>query len=391
MKYCQYCGTKLQDGYMCNCPGAVNERMSQQGMSANQQMPQQNPFGTMQMNSAAAVKKKSKAPLIIIIILLLLAAGGAAAYFLLFSDKDDKDSGKKGKQADSPEKAIEMMFDAVDDNDEEAFKTITAPEYFYEGAEVVADSSDSPYNPYSVKLLMKKAKKLDHEDYEIGEELSESDIEDISPMLSMFIIVGRDGIDDIEELEEKYSDVENVPKEVDIEEAYYVTFKNKDSGETVEYCVYKTDKEGWKVDFLITAMIGYVSKSKQTSADAVANSLKNGAEAAMDDMENAGFDSNDTFIVSSDDDWDVNVPADFDKDMFKKYIDEYYNDAGKAEPYFFVIEDGKVIYAACSLNEKVGTYPLYSFLDKGMLQDYFGKKDYTIEEVYNACIEELGL
>ena len=391
MRYCQYCGTKLQDGYMCNCPGAVNETMSQQGMSANQQMPQQNPFGNMQMNSAAAVKKKSKAPLIIIIILLLLAAAGAAVYFLFFRDDDGEGSGRKGKQADSPEKAIEMMFDAVDDNDEEAFKNITAPEYFYEGAEVVADSSDSPYNPYSVKLLMKEAKKLDHEDYEIGEELSESDLEDISPMLSMFIIVGRDGIDDIEELEEKYSDVENVPKEVDIEEAYYVTFKNKDSGETVEYCVYKTDKEGWKVDFLITAMIGYVSKSKQASANSAVTSLKNGAGAAIFDMENAGFDPNDTFIVSSDDNWDVNVPADFDKEMFMRYMNEYCDDAEKAEPYFFVIEEDRVIYAACSMNEKVGSYPSYSFLDKGNLEDYFGKKDYTIEEVYNACIEELGL
>lgn len=391
MKYCQYCGTKLQDGYMCNCQGAVNERMSQQGMSANQQMPQQNPFGTMQMNSAAAVKKKSKAPLIIIIILLLLAAVGAAAYFLLFSDKDDKDSGKKGKQADSPEKAIEMMFDAVDDNDEEAFKNITAPEYFYEGAEVAVDSSYSSYNPFSVKLLMKEAKNLDREDYEIGEKLSEEELEEISPMLSMFIIVGREGIDDMEELEEKYSDVENVPKEVEIEEAYYVTFRDKESGNVAEYCVYKTDKEGWKIDYFIKAMISYVSKSRQETANTEAKAIHHGAQAGFVDMLDKGFDSNKTFIVSSDDAWDVNVPDNFDKEMFMRYMNEYCDDAEKAEPYFFVIEDDEIIYAACTNKGRVGSYPRDSILDKGYLQDYFGKKDYTIEEVYNACIEELGL
>ena len=201
------------------------------------------------------------------------------------------------------------------------------------------------------------------------------------------------------ELIKKYKgDVEAIPEEEQeaamevrdsrykITQAYLVDVAIEYEGEEgnpdeMYFLVYYIDGDGWKFE---ESMIGYVNKSKKISLNAAASSLEKAYASALTDLDAEGVDLSGKYIISSDDNMNVNAenkPVDKIKSQTKNYFD----DIVKID-YFIVIDNGCPIYAVTMNkddNAFIGTYPADTL--PADINDYSKEKD----ENFNHSYEEL--
>lgn len=217
---------------------------------------------------------------------------------------------------------------------------------------------------------------------EMPEDLDEKKLEELENLMSAFDDMGSSN---------------DIKKTVEFEEYKLVTFEK--NGEDIELPVFKVKGEDYKMDLVIyPAMIGYVKKSKLSSAVVAASSISKAYSAAVCDIETEGCDVNGVYIISSDS--SRNILASEEKetlggelDKLDKLVKEYYNDIDKVDDYFIVIENGECRYAVVK-KDYVGAYPANSYVklydeQKGLEfendMDGFKKGKYSIDELYDFC------
>ena len=122
---------------------------------------------------------------------------------------------------------------------------------------------------------------------------------------------------------------------------------------------------------LVPAMIGYVRQSKIRTADEAATSIKNGANAALTDMQGgkvkitgAGWlDFTAGTFSAVEAKKGTEAYADFKTDL-KAYIDEYFSDFGKTDGGIY-IKEGTCVAAVCSVDGNYwGSYPAGAITSK---------------------------
>ena len=148
---------------------------------------------------------------------------------------------------------------------------------------------------------------------------------------------------------------------------------------------------------LVPATIGYVKKSKTASANSHAHSYFNAISTAIVELDTQGIECGGTYIITSMDYKDVNVP--FDKDIYEDILDKYAPTTSDGEElsYFAVVEDYTCTYVAVWEigEEEIGTYPRTS--EVGEVNSYSGMtfdldREFDVpmyEKLYDDAYQEL--
>lgn len=109
---------------------------------------------------------------------------------------------------------------------------------------------------------------------------------------------------------------------------------------------------------LVPAMLGYVKKSKITSADSASSTLQKAITSALSDCENVdGLDISWTgwYDIA---DLKADGPTKISGDNFKKYVKNYFNDIGKCKVASAYVDLGVCSGAVVSTDGVYfGTYP----------------------------------
>lgn len=210
---------------------------------------------------------------------------------------------------------------------------------------------------------------------------------------------------DPDELDDAWDDFDfdEYPCEVDIEEGYYVTFEvEDDESDTTEgtlYVVRIKGENGWKIS--IGDIHGNIKANRNDSLNATASTLSKALNTTLVDMDEEGKlpVSDKTFIVSSDDSMNYNVPDDFDVELLRKKALNYFEMMKELE-WFAVINNGCVVYDAADYpddQQYVGTYPVNSIMNKVNTENFsdYTKEDEkseerTFKELYDICVEVIG-
>ncbi len=132
------------------------------------------------------------------------------------------------------------------------------------------------------------------------------------------------------------------------------------------------------IAIIVPSMLGYVKKSKTSSAHATASTAYKAANTALVELDEKDIDVYGSYIISSDTSKNYNV--DFDVDKFYETMDTYFSDIYNTQ-YFVVCEDGMCVFAAViDSTGYVGTYDY----DLGI--DTEGK---DLEELYEEALDKL--
>ena len=147
----------------------------------------------------------------------------------------------------------------------------------------------------------------------------------------------------------------------------------------------------------IPGMLGYVNKSKVSSANSSASSIYKAASSSLTELDEQGYSIGGTYyIVCSDKENNYNLPENFNEDEFYKSMKNYFADSEKME-WFAVVEYGSVTYTADSetwKNEIVGTYPNQattdgpSYYDKYYLSSSKREKA-SLTKLYNDAAQKV--
>jgi hypothetical protein len=107
-------------------------------------------------------------------------------------------------------------------------------------------------------------------------------------------------------------------------------------------------------------MLGYVNKSKVSTANTSASSLYKAVSSSLTEMDEENYKIYGYYIICSDKKYNYNVPTDnFDTDKLYTKIDNFFADSDQCE-WFVVVEYGYPTYVASSeswTSDLVGTYP----------------------------------
>ena len=174
--------------------------------------------------------------------------------------------------------------------------------------------------------------------------------------------------------------------EAGIEEAYYVIYEAENAdGDTEEKTVimFHVKDDGWKIS--ADDGIGTFLNGADKRLNDAAESLYKAVNTALIELVEKGRIKNDSdeFIVSSDSSKDFNVPADFDADLFRSHIKNYFEYEGD---WFVKIQDIYALETAVFDSEKpqnVDTYPPSDSVD-------FAYEGMSYDEIYNKACEDIG-
>lgn len=305
------------------------------------------------------------------------------------------------------EAAIREFFDASNSGDYKKMMSLMFPERMLDSIDIFAQMMGG------ASLIDTIGKDLPPTNYEITEIVMEGTIDNeaLQNLLSTYDVVL-----DMAELIESYGgDLESMTDEqkeelegelaalmegtldkerehyFTVTEGYDVTVRYLNDGEPDEdyFYVYYIEGDGWKLD---NSLRRYVKKSQQVAANANAKTLYIAYNSSLSDMEyDDGADLTGTFIVSSDDTKNVNVPDTVDIGRLKSLVEDYTGDVSDYN-YFVIIHNGKCIYTAVFKKDgtgDVGTYPVSAV---PIALDDFGPDagsskgiDYTFEELYEMA------
>lgn len=149
---------------------------------------------------------------------------------------------------------------------------------------------------------------------------------------------------------------------------------------------------------LVPGMLGYVNKSKVSSANASANNISKAVNSALTEMDSDGFNVGGSYyIICSDKKNNYNVPAEnFDETELYDKIKEFYADSENTE-WFAVVEYGSCTYAANSetwKNEIVGTCPKAATTDGPCYYDTYylsttKREKASLTKLYNEAAKKV--
>lgn len=182
------------------------------------------------------------------------------------------------------------------------------------------------------------------------------------------------------EVEERYT----------VKEGYDVTVKYLADGEPDEdyFYVFKVEDEGW---MLQNSMRKYIAHSRQSSANSECKTIMTCYNFALIELDEEGVNPSGTFILSSDENKNYNVPDDFSIEDLNEAIGYYYTIDEDCD-YFVIICDCVCSYCAVSkFEDTVGTYPVSSIpksIDETFeTENIADDDDYTFEEIYEIAKE----
>jgi hypothetical protein len=328
--------------------------------------------------------------------------------------KDDEKSDKKDdKNSDEGyETVIKEFIDAINAGDFEKVYDLQMPEG---GRDVL-------------KLtLMAQAKEMGKEDQDIdamleeqmkglsgnlpkmklnkivsAEDLSEDNIKSIKTVCAGYKVIidyikEKGGIDkvNIEEMQKEFEDLdpEDFVDQINIKDAKMVTIEveteGNDEPSEEQFYVYNIEGQGWRID---NSMLKYLNRSKKTSANSATSSLYKAAMTALVEMdEEDKLPKLKGALVCSDDSKNINVPDDFDTELFKKKVNNYFNDEEELD-WFVILDMGCASYAVSVKKGKTesGVYPIRKFLDENLeLIDDESVEKKSYDELYDMCAELL--
>ena len=110
---------------------------------------------------------------------------------------------------------------------------------------------------------------------------------------------------------------------------------------------------------LYRLMMGYTSNSRRSSANSIAASLCKSVNAALTEMKDNGYSVEGYYLVCSDRNKNINIPENFDEDLFYQTVESFFNNSDKIQ-WYAVVENDWAVYAAGAENWKrsiAGTYP----------------------------------
>jgi len=328
--------------------------------------------------------------------------------------KDDEKSDKKDdKNSDEGyETVIKEFIDAINAGDYEKVFDLQMPEG---GRDILR------------LTLMAQAKKMGKEDQDIdamleeqmkglsgnlpkmklnkivsAEDLSDDNIESIKGICAGYKVVidyinEKGGIDkvNIEEMQKEFEDLdpEDFVDQINIKDAKMVTIEVETEGNEEpseeEFYVYNIEGQGWRID---NSMLKYLNRSKKTSANSASNALYKAAMTALVEMDEEGkLPKLKGALVCSDDSKNINVPDDFDTELFKKKVNNYFNDEEELD-WFVILDMGCASYAVSVKKGKTesGVYPIRKFLDENLeLIDDESVEKKSYDELYDMCAELL--
>ena len=231
------------------------------------------------------------------------------------------------------------------------------------------------------------------------EELNDNEMDSLKNTLSVYIKIAdyinkQGGIKNVDIDKFVYGDLDQSDNSdsIKIDDAKYVVFETLEEGKdesTEEFYIYRINGGEWHID---NFMVLNVKPLKTASENSTARSLKNAANPALIEMDEEGkLPKLKGALVCSDDSKNINVPDDFDTSVFKKKLNNYFNDEEKFD-WFVVINEKSTVYAVAVEKEKsqIGTYPGNSILKSDMdtqNDDRIGSKSF--DEVYDMCAEVL--
>ena len=199
---------------------------------------------------------------------------------------------------------------------------------------------------------------------------------------------GAEGVDTEAMLNEIMDyDLEAAAAEVELDEAYYITFglenEKWDWSGDGNAIVYRVRGGSWKIS--ANDLIGTLSGGKDKRLNTAADSLYKAANTVLIELDEEGHIKNDSdeFIVSSDSSKDFNVPADFDADLFRSRIKNYCEYEGD---WFVKMQGAYALETAVYDSENphnVGTYPPSDYVD-------FAYEGMSYDEIYNKACEDIG-
>ena len=235
-----------------------------------------------------------------------------------------------------------------------------------------------------------------------AEDLSEDNIKSIKTVCAGYKVIidyikEKGGIDkvNLDEIKKQFenSEAEDFIDQINITDAKDVTIEVEIEGDDEpseeQFYVYNIEGQGWRID---NSMLRYLNRSKKTSANSASNALYKAAMTALVEMDEEGKLPNlKGALVCSDDSKNINVPADFDTELFKKKVNNYFNDEEKLD-WFVILDMGCASYAVSVKKGKTesGVYPIRKFLDENLeLIDDESVEKKSYDELYDMCAELL--
>lgn len=319
------------------------------------------------------------------------------------SETENENSSSETVSADGTyEEAIEMLLECMNNRDVEGMLKLSFPDKYIDTLNFMMELSG-----YSMEVIMNDMTEECGETVRLSEIISEEtidnyDIEMFYEYYGAFQLIsdyteenGKENIDlekfdewadtvDIEEYPEPYFNI-NDGRVVNC----ILEYEDEDGDKYTEeqaFTMFYIDGEGWKNDM---SMMGYVKKSKKTSINTTASSIMKASNSAMVELDEMGVELPEKCIICSDSSKNYNVSEDF-LSMFEERMELFFSDY-KEFNYIIVIEDGCCTYTACTdpeITKYIGTYPankLYSANGEPVTMD----KDYTFDEIYQLCLDEI--
>lgn len=319
------------------------------------------------------------------------------------SETENENSTSETVSADGTyEEAIEMLLECMNNHDVEGMLKLSFPDKYIDTLNFVMELSG-----YSMEVIMNDMTEECGETVRLSEIISEETIDNYDIKMFYEYYGAFQLISDYTEENDK----ENIDLEkfdewadtVDIEEypePYFnindgrvvnciLEYEDEDGDKYTEeqaFTMFYIDGEGWKNDM---SMMGYVKKSKKTSINTTASSIMKASNSAMVELDEMGVELPEKCIICSDSSKNYNVSEDF-LSMFEERMELFFSDY-KEFNYIIVIEDGCCTYTACTdpeITKYIGTYPankLYSANGEPVTMD----KDYTFDEIYQLCLDEI--
>lgn len=319
------------------------------------------------------------------------------------SKADDNKQSDDQKPAGSYEDAIREYYDAANNGDFESILRLMYPnrvvDSMYAITELQGTSLEAAIGADSIET-----------DYEVTEIIEEKamEYEDLEEIMSSFDML----VKIVETIESYGSDVENLTNEqreeifamlmdndsigtdhiYTVTECYDVTVRYLNRGEPDEdyFYVYYIEGEGWKLD---NSMRKYVKKAQEASANANAKTLYIAFTTAIIDIEtdDVKADLTRSYIINSDDNKNVNVPADVDVSKVKKLAENYFPELVDFD-YFVIVQNDACVYAAVYQKDGtgyIGTYPVSTIPkaldDHGLDTETIPGTKYTLDELYDIA------
>ena len=280
--------------------------------------------------------------------------------------------------AETPEDAVRIMIDSINGRDEERFSNICYPFGTYELFRYIAENESEDamneilgnwWSDVSDGWTIEISGDLHTESYD------DDGYDDVEQMYNLVKCVVDEFNDydfennDYEEFDRYISGIvdnfedspESLPDYVTDVKKVSFDIINQDGETENGWCVvYCIDGEGWKADTMCDIYMsqkGYIEKSRQASANAMASSLYKASNTALVDMDIDGISVEDGIISS-----DRSLNTITDEEVLEKFYSVMLNYYAEAEnlDYFVVIKDSVAETVVCTAYDGnvLGAYPL---------------------------------